>query len=35
VISQTDLDLADGRSLHVYDTGEQDGTRLAVLPPAT
>jgi pimeloyl-ACP methyl ester carboxylesterase len=30
VITETDLDLADGRSLHVYDTGEQDGSRLAV-----
>ncbi len=30
MISQTDLDLADGRSLHVYDTGEEDGCRLAV-----
>ena len=29
-MTETDLDLADGRSLHVYDTGEQDGTRLAV-----
>ncbi len=30
MIAETDLDLADGRTLHVYDTGEQDGTRLAV-----
>ena len=30
MITETDLDLADGRTLHVYDTGEQDGTRLAV-----
>jgi len=30
MITETDLDLADGRSLHVYDTGEQEGTRLAV-----
>jgi pimeloyl-ACP methyl ester carboxylesterase len=30
VITETDLALADGRNLHVYDTGEQDGTRLTV-----
>jgi pimeloyl-ACP methyl ester carboxylesterase len=30
VITETDLDLAEGRTLHVYDTGEQDGTRIVV-----
>jgi pimeloyl-ACP methyl ester carboxylesterase len=30
VTTETDLTLADGRNLHVYDTGEQGGTRLAV-----
>lgn len=30
MVAETDLVLADGRSLHVYDTGETDGTRLAV-----
>lgn len=28
--AETDLHLADGRNLHVYDTGEQESTRLAV-----
>ena len=30
MITETDLRLADGRNLHVYDTGEQDDTRLTV-----
>lgn len=30
MIRETGVQLADGRKLHVYDTGEQDGTRLTV-----
>ena len=31
MLTETDLKVADGRNLHVYDTGEQRGTRLAVI----
>ncbi len=30
MIRETGVQLADGRNLHVYDTGEQDGTRLTL-----
>jgi pimeloyl-ACP methyl ester carboxylesterase len=30
VVTETDLELSDGRSLHAYDTGDDAGTRLAV-----
>lgn len=27
---ETDVELDDGRTLHIYDTGDDDGNRLAV-----